>query len=815
MLEDHSAIIFEQLDRARNRQRFIRKQPQVEMTSETYQKILLGRDERLRLQNQVNGTPIILSDLQNIELTLPYLLEGQHEDVLKAEIRLYDQGHKGILFTNGCGCGKTFSAGGILLRALKRGLQNHVILTPSDKICKGWIKEMECLNIPVYQLESVKDTGERYKVITTTYANFRENEFLQRRIFDIIIYDESHNILANQKGTDTNSLIAHRQVTRYKQYFEHDTKVIFLSATPFAYPTSIEYADSFVIDMGENKDNGVGEPSGRDQFYIDNFGLRFENGNLMKPENGVDVDALERTFADKLLQSGAMSTKSLNIPFDYSREFVLIKDNLGALIDEGYGIMMDRSKYKYLFEIAATKFGYLETIQLLECIKVRAYIERIKQHLSLGRKVVIFHSYNNSKPGHPFKINESDYIKSPNRAQIKRELSLFNQEYPQFEALDLEGLRNVRETLKEEFGYKVAFFNGEVSKHERNLYLDRFNVDHSGKDILCVQMDAGGTGISAHDKTGVNQRASINIGLPVKPTAVVQTEGRIYREGLKSNCVFEYPVLHLNFEKIAFANKISSRVKTVENLSVGSAARSLEISFKEGYLSPTSTPPSLMQGLGGKQADSALQVIISDYERSIQYYEATKKRGLISLPEPIGYSMCRLLDYKPNNKILNPMALWGNIGRFLSPTTINDYTEVNLDYRSMLNINVQRHNRIMNIELDELPMANKYSGIVFYCPKNEYTNILTAYLHLRNTGRIVVAVNKRIEKVENWATKTKGVAVRAIIGIHDFSIYVIEKLIDYDGINYSIHEQQNVTQIIEESDLKNVEIHPRFKHKDE
>lgn len=826
MSEDHSALIFAELNKSRNRQRFIRRQePVKEITSEAYQKILLGRDERLRLQQSVNGTPILLADINNIALTLPYCFDSQHEDVLKAEKRLWEQDKHGILFTNGTGCGKTFSAGGILNRAIKRGLNAHLIVVPSDKKCKDWIEELSYLGILVYQLTGIRDAGEKYKVVVTTYANFRENERLQRRYFDLIIYDESQNIMANQKGEETNSLIAHRQITRYKQNIDHKTKVVFLSATPFSYHTSIEYADGFILDMGENKDNGNGNPTNRQKFFIDNFGYRFERGQLIKPENEVDVDALERAFADNLLESGAMSTRSLNIPFDYSREFVLIKDNLGALIDEGYGLMVERSKFKYLFEVAATKFTHLNTIQLIECIKARASIERIKQHLALGRKVVIFHTYNNSKPEHPFHINESDYIKSPNKANIKRELGLFNQLYPKFEQLDLSGLKNVRETLKEAFGYKVAFFNGEVSKGERNLYLDRFNIDNSGKDIICVQIQAGGAGVSLHDTTGKHPRVSMNLGLPVRPTEVTQSEGRTYREGLRSNSIFEYMVLHLNFEKIAFAHIISQRVKTVENLSVGSLARSLEISFKEGYMTTTILPPNLLQGKGGKVADNAIQANISDFERSLQYYESTKKRGLISLPEPIGYSMCRLLDAKPNNKILNPMALWGNIGRFLGSTTINDYTESKLEYRSMLNINVQRHNRILNIELSDLEITNKYNGIVFYSAKDAYEQILKAYVHLRNTGRIVVALNKKNERVEGWLrNKGNGATLIAQINLPDYVIYVIDKMIDQkDGTMQFAKMAQYVevkhVDLINSKDvfteLNQIEIQGRLKHKDE
>ena len=65
-------------------------------------------------------------------------------------------------------------------------------------------------------------------------------------------------------------------------------------------------------------------PSEKEQFYIDNFGYRFEKNRLLEPDVGTDVSCLEREFADKLMSSGAMSTRKISLPYDYSREFILL-----------------------------------------------------------------------------------------------------------------------------------------------------------------------------------------------------------------------------------------------------------------------------------------------------------------------------------------------------------------------------------------------------------------------------------------------------------------------------------------------------------
>ena len=99
------------------------------------------------------------------------------------------------------------------------------------------------------------------------------------------------------------------------------TKEVFLSATPFSYHKNLEYADGYLFDMGS--DERISDlPSEKDLFFIDNFGYRFEKGKLLEPDVGTDVNTMEREFADKLLSSGAMSTRKIQLQYDYSREFI-------------------------------------------------------------------------------------------------------------------------------------------------------------------------------------------------------------------------------------------------------------------------------------------------------------------------------------------------------------------------------------------------------------------------------------------------------------------------------------------------------------
>lgn len=252
----------------------------------------------------------------------------------------------------------TIMTGGIVYR--HQG--NNLIVVPSSKKTLDWQEELKLLGLKVYILEGITDKG-RKGINITTYANFRQNTSLQQRRWNIVIYDECHNIMSNEQGKETFCLQAHRKTTHHHTFIRENaetlivgrrptkeaeiyeynkevnirhkeineeverlkvlTKVVFLSATPFPYIENLEYADGYLFDMGS--DVRIEDlPSDKDMFYMDNFGYRFEKSKLIKPETGVDVNLLERTFADNLMSSGAMSTRKIQLEYDYSREFILI-----------------------------------------------------------------------------------------------------------------------------------------------------------------------------------------------------------------------------------------------------------------------------------------------------------------------------------------------------------------------------------------------------------------------------------------------------------------------------------------------------------
>lgn len=183
-----------------------------------------------KYQRQVDAEPIKvkIGDKKNIEETLPYLLPQQQEDVLRAETQFFGNEHadrehaygKGYMFTNGTGTGKTFTGLGIAKRLVKQGKGRILIVTPSQKKVSDWIKDGRNLNMEIRDLDSwAKDRGTTATtesgegVVITTFANFGVNKKLLETKWDAVIYDESHRIMENKKGTETARSMQHYMVT--------------------------------------------------------------------------------------------------------------------------------------------------------------------------------------------------------------------------------------------------------------------------------------------------------------------------------------------------------------------------------------------------------------------------------------------------------------------------------------------------------------------------------------------------------------------------------------------------------------------------
>jgi superfamily II DNA or RNA helicase len=712
----------------------------------------------------------LLGDLHNIKSMLPKLFETQQEDVAAAENR-FKEG-KGYLFTNGTGTGKTYVGLGIAFRFYTNNKKNIIIVVPTDEKSKDWVEDGLNIGLSIYKLQGIHDAG--HEITVTTYANFYQNEAINKVKWDLVIYDESHYLGQNANGVENSYLQKHKNIANlpsaarskafehngvYEDYYCEDsglvkqkvnkelydkvcneyiesTKVVFLSATPFAYHKSIKYADGALFEINEkiipDKDTFTSYNDGGawENFMMDNFGYRMKYNKLTIPETGVDQNLLERSFFESFKDRGVMSTRQLELEQDYSREFIIVDSEIGKFIDDGLNLFHDTDfskRYPKLSEFHKRKLNYLFINQLLECIKAKDINERIKQHLYLNRKVVVFHNYNNANITHPFQFQVRELISTDEEFHkhsdaLRIEILKFKEEYSHYWNLDLSGLSNIRKTIKECFP-EAREFNGTVSKKLRSKFIKEFNSDFSMIDIILVQVKAGQEGISLHDRTGIHQRVLINLGLPTAPTQAIQTEGRIYRQGLKSNAIYEYATVQTSTERIAFATKIAERSKTAENLAMGNLARDLETAFKEGYANANENEPNLEQGVGGKESDRFL-FTINEYEKTKTFYWKRRKRNsktkaregvdYFATPEPLGFKMVEWLKLEPNHRCLEPSAGHGAIARFLPSDCVNDFIEPSFELSSQIAINAT--GTVINSTFEDHHIINKYEAIVMNPP---------------------------------------------------------------------------------------------------
>ena len=356
-------------------------------------------DLKLKAQLEAEGVATNWGDTDSINKALPYLLPEQRDDVVKAEKRLIDDNKNGMLFTNGTGTGKTFTGLGAVKRFANAGKKNILIVSMNDKIIRDFVKSALSLNLDIHQLDGVTDNG-KDKIVATTYANLAQNLMLGKRDWDLIVVDEAHNLMQGEKGENTNALAKLRALSGHHSGFgewvkmrhaEKDpkpigenpetgnpiydqdevsaweqfkkplreqwkktwaeqpkgrTKVIFLTATPFSYVKTLDWAEGYLFDFvppakkfsNDTEAMGAAYNSGSEyeRFYMDNFGYKMRTNRLTRPDGRVDVGILERKFAEKLKTEGAMSGRDLSVPFDYDRKFVLVNSEIGKAIAEGF-----------------------------------------------------------------------------------------------------------------------------------------------------------------------------------------------------------------------------------------------------------------------------------------------------------------------------------------------------------------------------------------------------------------------------------------------------------------------------------------------
>ena len=754
---------------------------------------------------------IKLFDLKNIQEQMPELLPGQDTDVLKAEERFFQQEGKGMLFTNGTGTGKTFVGLGVSRRFLAMDRKHIIIICPTDKKCKDWIEEGKVMGITIYQLEDINDA--HHGVCVTTYANFYQNEEIAKIHWHLVIYDECHYLQQNEKGALTSYQEMHKQISRLpsikiaeirsnyqwakmqtEEYlnklvydYAQSTKVLFLSATPFAYVKSLSYADGCLWDINERltyRDpmegvyGGYNDPDKWQTFMTENFGYRMRYNKLTIPETGVDSNLCERVFHEKYKDAGIISGRQIDVPFDYSRDFILLHSDIGEKIDEGMAIFRGSefsNKFEVLSKVIDRRFKGMYVKQLLEAIKSRLIIPRIKDHLEQGRKVILFHDFNRAQPSHPFRFNADDFLMPGTEEywkyadELEQDIRRFRQAYPEYVNMDLSELHNPIDSVLDYFEPEdVCIFNGTIPKKKRHDKHALFMDDRSGVDIAIIQRKAGKEGTSWHDKTGNKERVYIDLGLPTEPTSAIQGEGRIYRVGLQSNARYEYATIQTNFERSTFADVISVRSRTAENLAMGNLARNMETIFKEGYINASDISAFETTGTGGKSSDHTFNEI-SLYDQAKSFYWSNMKKtsknkskeGLdyYATPEPLGLKITEWLNIKPDEKVLEPSAGHGAIGRFFPGYSINVFIEPSYHLISKLKINTT--GTVEETTFENYSFVNKFDKIAMNPPfgvggkEAEFHLKKALYRHMKKNSesRLIAIVpngstmNKRLESL--------------------------------------------------------------------
>ena len=753
---------------------------------------------------------------KNIRKSLPQLLPEQAGDVVFAEKRFVDANGKGVLFTNGTGTGKTYTGMGIAKHFHNQGKKNILIVAPSDNIIKQWEQAAEKdFKMPLHHLASTQDRGEGPTI--GTYANIGKNEDLVTRDWDLIICDESQNLMNSEAGNVTNALRAVRAMSGHEEgfnkwfavthkaeiaekneaelksnenpkdeslkakadeldkaleakkeavkndYLGKNTKVVFLSATPFAYVADVDYANGYLFEYGDKKSSGYNDANAKEQFFIDNFGYRMRYNKLTKPDSDVDNSVMEQSFHDMLAQSGALSGRVLTINQDYDRGFILVDGGIGKKIDAGFNWLWEHKGYEELREYLNKQFNWYSKMYLLEAVKAKESIPLIKEWIKNGKKVVVFHDYKKGGGTHPFKIDtEKLPVFGGTRDRILRQYEDFKSKNPELVNLNMDSLKSPIELFTETFAKdELAVYNGDISKKDRVKAQKDFNDDDGKVKVILVQSDAGQAGISLHDTTGKFQRVEINLGLPTRPVAAIQEEGRIYRVGNKSNAIFRYLNTGTAMEQIAFATKIAERASTAENLALGGQSRTLKESFIAAYEESLDgdewkkyLPGSKTEGTGGRAQDYARSQEMNAFDKAKSYYFAQQKKTSSSksregndyyaTPEPLGAKMIEWADSKANESMLEPSAGHGAIARWMPANTNNTVVEPSYNLMPKL-VRSTPSAKAINGTFEELSLVNKFNGIVMNPPfgtggKTAIEHLAKAFRHLNDGGRIVAII---------------------------------------------------------------------------
>lgn len=594
------------------------------------------------------------------------------------------------------------------------------------------------------------------------------------------------------KARDTYNKVEPKLKEQAKDSWKN-TKTIFLSATPFNTRENLDYVEGYIFKYPETDERGM---AGRTQFYLNHFGAayKFRYHRLEQSISNPDAVAKQEVAFSDYLQNtlGTMSGRIIDSPYDYSRDFPTVAPDHAEDFNHA---VQDTLKTKYLHDAYSKTIGdYNYGSALFETMKVSAAIDRIKQHLDLGRKVVIFHRRVESKEPleAPFAYmlrvaNEQIKMMKPGkeRDEYIKECTEFRNKYA--DLLEWEKTLDYsmpREQIAKVFGEKnVLFFSGKESKKVKDKAVDTFNDDDSGKNIIVIQEASGKEGISLHDTTSKHQRVCITLALPQSPITALQIEGRIYRIGNMSNAIFEYPILGLNSEMMLFGEKFNNQVSTTENLALGSQARNLRDSFANGILEHSGIVPVENQGVGGKEFDAATPSENDPFDNAVLDYYSNQKLNknnregsdYFPTPEPLGYKMVEWAGLGEGDSVLEPSAGHGAIARYVPKTNEMVSIEPSQSLFTKLQLKAGGLGRkFLNNTFENYALNNKHDVIVMNPPFGKagalaIQHVDKAFKHLDEGGRIVAIIPRGStdKKFDKWYNEQKNVAMRAEVNLPD------------------------------------------------
>lgn len=782
------------------------------------------RDRRSeqRQADGVNTAP----GIENIRATLPALLPGQQDDVAKTEVRFAKPTGYGMLLTNGTGTGKTYSGLGVAKRFARDGKGNILVVVPDEKVGNDWAAAAGDLLLNATMLPDTKSAGTG--MVVTTYANLGQNNALASREWDLVIADEAHKLTQGKDGGTTAALDNLRAITyhpdgAYTRYAMENaadierlqsmvakqqakekpdaalgakidalesklnekrkevqarvqarqgaarTRMLALSATPFAYEKSVEWAQGYLFEYPKAEGRGYNSGNGQQQFMMQHFGYTMRYNKLTEPDAKVDRGLMQRNFNTWLKREGALSGRVLDVNQDYDRRFVLVDSKVGNRIDEAFKWFDEQRRasngedsrvWSELSTGLNNAFDYLSRRYLLEAIKAKESIPYVKGQLALGRKVVVFHDYKKGGGFNPFstfaRTKAPATLSQSEAAAFDAGLAKFREEFSDLVGADWASYGSAASAYREAFGDNVLVVNGDEKARDNLARYKKFQDDASGPQVILVQ-SAKNAGWSGHDTTGKHQRVLLNLGLPTAPIMAIQQEGRIYRTGQASNAIMRYMNTGTSWEKTAFAATIAGRASTAENLGMGEDARALKDSFIAAFEESDAYPPGHEgEGTGGKERDRAANAALTEYDRAKAYYWATQKKNsktkaqegkdYFATPEPLGQKMVQWADARGGEKVLEPSAGHGAIARWFGENVERTVVEPSTELRARLSLVIDPANdRVVAANFEDLAASNKYDAIAMNPPfgtagRTAIDHLAKAANHLRERGRVVAII---------------------------------------------------------------------------